>query len=744
MNAKPRLRLSQQEIMTYQGGLMGISAVPGSGKTWTLSHLAVKLILSVDFEPDQELLVVTFSNSAADNFANRIGEQLRDSGLIEGFGYRVRTLHGLANDIIHERPDLVGLSNDFGIIDEAESNEIMQDLVAQAMENHYEYLTSLISEDINEKKRQEVVKTDFPALLLTLARNWIKTVKDKEISIAELENWLSDPQTNPLMSICLGIYRGYQAALNYRGAIDFDDLIRYALECLRSDADLTSQLRHRWPYILEDESQDSSELQQEILTTLVGETGNWVRVGDPNQAIYESFTTANPSLLKTFVSREDVTSVDLPVSGRSAQSIIDRANAMIDWVQSSHPNFAARDALAEPFIQPTPPGDPQTNPPDKPESLMLFDQAMTSDQELAFLSRQVKLWLESNPDSTVAILCFLNKRASEIINYLKGEKIEVSDVLMKVPEPTRISAGMIVLILKSLYDPLNRGHLARCFEVFYRHYQENPDLYRMVKATSLLIRLLETTEDYLYPDGNDWLQELEADELNPGSLGMLKDFRAIVQRWHAAMILPLDQLVLVIAQDLVLEKSELAIIHKLSGFIKSLLENNPHWSEMDVMDELIGISKNYRGFATFSQEEGSLDPDNYRGKVMVATVHKSKGLEWDKVFLSSANNFDYPSGDASEVYTSERWFIVDRRNLEAELFYDLDSLEIEHIGGVMLRQYDKQNARDEIVRDRLRLFYVGMTRARQSLTISWNTGTRNNLNISLPLKYLSDLEKENG
>ena len=744
MNAKPRLRLSQQEIMTYQGGLMGISAVPGSGKTWTLSHLAVKLILSVDFEPDQELLVVTFSNSAADNFANRIGEQLRDSGLIEGFGYRVRTLHGLANDIIHERPDLVGLSNDFGIIDEAESNEIMQDLVAQAMENHYEYLTSLISEDINEKKRQEVVKTDFPALLLTLARNWIKTVKDKIISIAELENWLSDPQTNPLMSICLGIYRGYQAALNYRGAIDFDDLIRYALECLRLDADLTSQLRHRWPYILEDESQDSSELQQEILTTLVGETGNWVRVGDPNQAIYESFTTANPSLLKTFVSREDVTSVDLPVSGRSAQSIIDRANAMIDWVQSSHPNFAARDALAEPFIQPTPPGDPQTNPPDKPESLMLFDQAMTSDQELAFLSRQVKLWLENNPDSTVAILCFLNKRASEIINHLKREKIEVSDMLMKVPEPTRLSAGMIVLILKSLYDPLNRGHLARCFEVFYRHYQENPDLYRMVKATSLLIRLLETTEDYLYPDGNDWLQELEADELNPGSLGMLKDFRAIVQRWHAAMILPLDQLVLVIAQDLVLEKSELAIIHKLSGFIKSLLENNPHWSEMDVMDELIGISKNNRGFATISQEEGSLDPDNYRGKVMVATVHKSKGLEWDKVFLSSANNFDYPSGDASEVYTSERWFIVDRRNLEAELFYDLDSLEIEHIGGVMLRQYDKQNARDEIVRDRLRLFYVGMTRARQSLTISWNTGTRNNLNISLPLKYLSDLEKENG
>ncbi|NLC14129.1 MAG: UvrD-helicase domain-containing protein, partial [Chloroflexi bacterium] len=230
MSTKPQLRASQEEIMTYRSGLMGISAVPGSGKTWTLSHLAVKLILSTELEPDQEILVVTFSNSAADNFSTRIGEQLRANGLIEGFGYRVRTLHGLANDIIHERPELVGLSNEFGIIDESESNEIMKDLVAQAMENHYEFLTSLISEDINEKKRESIIKTEFPEFLLNLAKNWIKTVKDKQITTSQLEEWLAEPDTNLLMSICLGIYRGYQAALNYRGSIDFDDLIRYALE----------------------------------------------------------------------------------------------------------------------------------------------------------------------------------------------------------------------------------------------------------------------------------------------------------------------------------------------------------------------------------------------------------------------------------------------------------------------------------------------------------------------------------
>ena len=739
MSAEPRLRASQQEIMTYRGGLMGISAVPGSGKTWTLSQLAVRLILSSDLEPDQEILVVTFSNSAADNFSTRIGEQLRANGLIEGFGYRVRTLHGLANDIIHERPELVGLSNDFGIIDEAESNEIMKDLVAQAMENHFDFLTSLISEDINEKKRESIIKTDFPDFLLNLARNWIKTVKDKQISINQLEEWLAEPDTNPLMSICLGIYRGYQAALNYRGSIDFDDLIRYALECLRLDPDLHKQLHYRWPYILEDESQDSSKLQQEILTTLVGENGNWVRVGDPNQAIYESFTTADPNLLKTFVSREDVRSVDLPVSGRSAENIIDLANALIDWVQTSHPNFSIRDALSPPFIQPTPPGDPQQNPDEMPNNINIVNRTMTSDQELVFLGKEVRTWLKKYSDSTVAILTFLNKRASEIVNYLKAEKIDVSDVLMKVPEPTRLSAGAIVLILKSLFDPLNSGHLARCFEVFYRHYQDNPDLNRLLKSTSKLIRELENTEDYLYPDQTDWLEEMVAEELNPSSVEMLKDFRAAVKRWHAAMILPIDQLVLVVAQDLILEDAELAIIHKLSGFIKSLLENNLHWSEMDVMEELIGISKNNRGFATFSQKEDGFDPNNYRGKVVVATAHKSKGLEWDKVFLSSANNYDYPGGAEGEGYASEKWFVADRRNLEAELLYDLEAMRIEHSGGIMLRSYDKQNARDDVARERLRLFYVGVTRAKKSLTISWNTGSSNNQRASLPFQYLSGL-----
>ena len=108
------------------------------------------------------------------------------------------------------------------------------------------------------------------------------------------------PQPLPLVEMGWAIYADYQRALTYRGAVDFDDLIRLALQALQLDPEFLQRLQVRWPFILEDEAQDSSRLQEEILRLLVGPVGNWVRVGDPNQAIYETFTTASPHFLRDF------------------------------------------------------------------------------------------------------------------------------------------------------------------------------------------------------------------------------------------------------------------------------------------------------------------------------------------------------------------------------------------------------------------------------------------------------------
>ena len=140
-----RLRPAQEEIIKYQSGTMGIAAVPGSGKTWTLSQVAVSLIASGALQSREEVLIVTLVNSAVDNFRHRVSEILKKRGLIPGLGYRVRTLHSLAHEIVSQSTSLVGLSSDFSVVDERVAETIMktafQASYAVHRENLMPYLT---------------------------------------------------------------------------------------------------------------------------------------------------------------------------------------------------------------------------------------------------------------------------------------------------------------------------------------------------------------------------------------------------------------------------------------------------------------------------------------------------------------------------------------------------------------------------------------------------------------------------
>ena len=105
-----------------------------------------------------------------------------------------------------------------------------------------------------------------------------------------------------------------------------------------------------------------------------------MRVGDPNQAIFETFTTANPALLRDFIARNP--SVDMPESGRCQPSIMDLANYLIDWVMDGNiPLPEARDALSPPYIDACPARRPQPNPPDDPAGIELISHASSTPDE---------------------------------------------------------------------------------------------------------------------------------------------------------------------------------------------------------------------------------------------------------------------------------------------------------------------------------------------------------------------------
>lgn len=723
-----QLRPGQKDVLRYQGGRMGISAVPGSGKTWTLASLAANLIKIGAIEPDQEILVVTLVNAAVDNFSSRISAQLQVEGLMPGYGYRVRTLHGLANDIVRERPDLAGLSTNFQIIDDFECERIKRRVAQDWLAAHPDFLEPYLDYDANSKGQ---VYDDLMKSGEKIANAFIRLAKDVEILPPALEKHLaSSPIPLPLVRMGLDMFTEYQNALTYRGGVDFDDLIRLALRCMRSDPSLLEMLRKRWPFILEDEAQDSSRLQQAILSLLAGERGNWVRVGDPNQAIYESFTTASPQFLLEFLKHPEVEEKSLPESGRSTEDIIDLANHLITWTQENHPNSAARSALTIPLIQPTQPDDPQPNPSRCPECIRFIPRGMSADDEMRLVVNTAESFISKNPDLTVAILCLSNDRAGKFADLLKSRKIPCVDSLLRSSSSTRLSTNAIIKIFTALADPTSSPKLTAAYEVWRRGAREDDDAWKFHRRVAALIRKCRNLEDYLWPTGvSDWLAGFAEGLDDPAILEELGEFRDVVQRWQAALILPIDQLLLTLAQDLFLDKVELALAYKLSTLLRQMSDAQPDWRLMDFVNELSTITKNERKYLGFSADDDAFDPDRYPGKVVVGTMHKAKGLEWDCVFMTALNNYNFPSGADYDQYLPEKWYAKDHLNLEAETLAQFRTLIEDHPFDWYQPGKASLAARQEFIRERLRLLFVGVTRARRWLMATWNTGRPSSKNV---------------
>ena len=760
-------RLSQREILAYRGGTLGISAVPGSGKTHTLSALAAQIISSGQLEPDQEVLIVTLVNSAVDNFSSRISEFIQARGLIPQLGYRVRTLHGLAHDIVRENPPLVGLDKKFSIVDETASSSMIADAARAWVQTHPDFLDQYISPLLDDYQTRRVRDKDWPDLIESIASSFIRSAKDRRLMPDKLRLALDrQPAPLSLAEMELTIYSDYQRALAYRGAVDFDDLIRLAYEMLDTSDELLERLRYRWPFILEDEAQDSSQLQEDILRLLSGnlpernaravegalrlrtasstqrDAGNWVRVGDPNQAIFETFTTADPRLLKQF--RENANkSIDLPNSGRSQPSIINLANYLIDWTMAEHPVPEARDALSPPYIQPTPKGDPQPNPPDDPSGIKLLSNKYNPDQEIEAVVTSIENWIPDHKDSTIAVLTSTNDHAARVAEELKKRKIEYRE-LLRSTSPTRAAAGALSYVLSYLAAPDSASKLAQAYRVWRRDWRDDDEHEPLVENVAGLIRKFKNVEDYLtplVPSGHSpQIQSIlgEMDEGFDEVIIELNAFRETIIRWGGATALPIDQLTLTLSQDIFTSPTDLALAHKLSLVLRQVADENPQWRLPELTPSLHEIARNERRFIGFSSDDAGFNPDDYKGIVVISTVHKAKGLEWDRVYLMSVNNYDYPSNQPNDRFISERWFVRDSLNLEAEALAQLTA-------ATSTNEYDyyeegsaTRRSRLDYVRERLRLLFVGITRARKELIITWNTGRKGDATPSLPFAALMD------
>ena len=744
-------RPEQADVLSYSGGTMGISAVPGSGKTFTLSALAADLIEKLirsqndgpDQEPDQEILIVTFSNAAALNFSARIAAFLAERGLLPGIGYKVCTLHSMALDIIRGHTRQLGIEDDFTVLDETGTQALLQRSVDLWLDaDQRETFDRVINPGLRPETQDEKYREHWREDVTDIVRNVISQAKDYHITPEELRKnteLTDDRFARPLLEMVCDIYGFYQTQLRNYPAMDFADLMFYAYRLLDTDPGYLAYLQHRWPYVLEDEAQDSSLIQEEVLRLLTAKSGNWVRVGDPNQAINETFTTANPKYLRSFLDHAD-RPLTLKTAGRSQRSVLVQANRLVQYVVDAHPNPKCRDGLAPTYISMTKMNDRQGNPPDDPKRIVYDPQIYSTRDEVDTISRLAVRHAQEHPNETVVILTPSNDYGKEFVDRLSTFPVEVVEVL-KSTQKARASADVIASVLDWLSLPLNKKYCLALFRLLYSE-REKGEFYLTAEDQERCLSILEQIEhpeDFFYPESDEAVSALaetwDADEL---LLQTLFRFRYFLRRWLNARFLPIDQLILLIGQDLFTTSDDLCSAGQIGLLLAQTVRMNPELSLSSMAGEVRKIAANANLYAGLRGSDSQFDPNDYPGKIVVTTYHKAKGLEWDQVFMTSCNSYDFPDGNEAQ-YGNRRYkprYVRENLDLQAEILQALKVISFPELGLHYRKGDGSRDAWLDSVKERLRLLYVGITRAKRGLYISYNSGRFGNVTESYVIGQL--------
>lgn len=758
MTFKPRP--AQAKVLAYESGTLGVSAVPGSGKTHTLAMLAAKLaerlVRSADpaVPPGMEpiVLIVTFSNAAVNNFKDRIGRMMADRGLIPGIGYSVKTLHAMAAEIIREGGANYGLDPEAAIVDQTMSEYILQKIIRRTPREHLRGLFDLVAnENLEISKRDKAFSEKWCDYLMKVTQAVIKRAKDLEISAQRLNELLElvpspDRSSYLLLQGIAEFYEQYQSQLAAYPGYDFEDLMTNAYRILDSDERLLAFYQKRWPFILEDEAQDSSAIQERVLRLLSGETGNWVRVGDPNQAINVTFTTSNPHYLLDFLMEADM-KVELDCSGRSTKSILAAANHLIRWTMRDHPLESMRSALTEPYIYLTPRDDASPNPKDEPLRVVFDPKRYTSDEEKVIIAKLALEHSKTHPNETIAILVTSNDRGFKFSEYLRAAGSDPVEFLQSSSKD-RDTGAILDAIFKWLATPRGRANPFKGVVEALTKRPRELDFFLSDDDRTRLFNVIELYKgerivDLLYPENE---AELERDLRETGGSEFM--FQTLIRicelarKWIESRSLRIDQLILLIAQDIFIDPVDLSIANRLGRAMLRLLETEPTMNFEEIAKQIVDVA-NRPEISAQSEEQSEFDPKLYRGKIVVTTYHKAKGLEWDQVYLTSLNQYDFPIGQRYredgyiESYRSQVGYVRDRLDLQSELMEQLDCLNAEPRRTYYEGIATKRSA-DEFAAERLRLLFVGITRAKKGLYCSHNTGKFRNMRESIVVRSLRE------
>lgn len=618
------LRSGQREIADWTGGRLAVSAVPGAGKSTGMAVAAAMTIARQGLQTNHQLVLVTFTRSAAANLKSKIRERLKLLNLPMG-GFLVTTLHGLAWSIARSYPELSGITDDTMLSTMSQNHRLLRGAVEQWIAENPKLYGRLIEgvqfdgEETERLRRQSVLRTEvLPALAMTV----VQEAKKSGLMPDDLAGRGSGDDYS-VLTISAGLYAEYQRQLRSRNWIDYDEMILGALRVLQNEA-ACEVWRSQVFAVFEDEAQDSSPLQTQLLEILAtksdaqGNVQNLIRVGDPNQAINSTFTPADPVFFRSFCSQcqAEGNLAQMTQAGRSSAVILDAANYLLNWANATQARAGKELPFRSQMIEPVPQNDPQ--PDANPEPVGLgFEIVRPKDtyESAERIGNRIMGLMSTNPDHSAAVLVRTNDQSRFVASELRRLFPNTPDTpgldLFEVGEEERrshIPAEMLALL--QFCDRPHSPDLLKAALIILLTHKRIP--------TQDLNVIVTAPEQFLYPSAIDPELSHEAQLASRVCRSLLK----------SRIELPLYQLISFFAYTLDYDQSELATTDKLSERLSQQTQENSLGELITILSEVV-TSEQFEPVMAESNENRYMRS----GQVTIITMHKAKGLDWDYVFI---------------------------------------------------------------------------------------------------------------
>lgn len=290
------LNPEQRQAVQYGDGPILVLAGAGSGKTRVLTHRVAHLVLERGVYPDR-ILAVTFTNKATDEM------RLRLRGLLGDRAERlwISTFHAAGLRILRHNAVNLGFSKNFAVYDDQDTKGVLKQVLKE------------LAVDEEKNPLDDFVRA-------------IDRFKNNFIAPAQAAKEAYDVKTD----LEAQVYTRYQQALLSYDAMDFGDLLMYAVRVLREYPEVLEYYRHALHYILVDEFQDTNLVQYMFVRLICEPRRNLFVVGDDDQSIY-GFRGASISNILEFEKDFPATHVvKLEQNYRSTANILEAAHAVIE------------------------------------------------------------------------------------------------------------------------------------------------------------------------------------------------------------------------------------------------------------------------------------------------------------------------------------------------------------------------------------------------------------------------------